>query len=369
MLLGAGHTHLHVVRQWRYSPLPGVQLICVSDFPVATYSGMLPGVLAGQYADREIEIDLHLLCRASSVELVVSRAVGFSRESRELIFDDRPPLRFDVLSIGIGSLAAGLGAEADETVVPIKPMQTFLSRLDERLGLQGRHLRGGPLRLAVVGGGAAGFEIAMCLPPRVAAVLNNVPIELTLIDAHAELLRSEAPRTRETAHACLRGQGVDLMLGRRVQRVADGWLEFEDDDRLAVDTVVWAGGAAPPPLLMDSELDADEGGFLLTRPTLQTLADDQIFAVGDAATIRDTPSPKAGVYAVRQGPVLWRNLRRLNRGAALRRFSPQQRFLKLLNTGDGRAIGQYGEWAWHSRWCWRLKDHIDRGFLARYQMG
>jgi NADH dehydrogenase FAD-containing subunit len=69
---------------------------------------------------------------------------------------------------------------------------------------------------------------------------------------------------------------------------------------------------------------------------------------------------------VRQAPVLAHNLRAAARGAELRAFRPQARFLSLLNTGDGRAILSYGPIAWRSRWAWRLKDRIDRRFVAQF---
>jgi len=74
------------------------------------------------------------------------------------------------------------------------------------------------------------------------------------------------------------------------------------------------------------------------------------------------------VYAVRQGPILWENLRRFLTGAPLRRYRPQAHFLRLLNTGDGRAIGEWRQLSFEGAWVWRLKDRIDRRFIARYQV-
>jgi hypothetical protein len=116
-----------------------------------------------------------------------------------------------------------------------------------------------------------------------------------------------------------------------------------------------------------SGLPLDEEGFLLTEATLKTTADAPVFAVGDAGTIRNQPVPKAGVYAVRQGPVLWENLRRALRGEPLKPYRPQQRFLKLLNRGDGTALGEYGQTSFEGAWAWRLKDWIDVRFVEKYQ--
>jgi len=93
-----------------------------------------------------------------------------------------------------------------------------------------------------------------------------------------------------------------------------------------------------------------------------------VFAVGDCGTLRDYPSlAKSGVYAVREAPILWANLRAAARGAPLTAFRPQRDFLSILNTCDGRALLRYKGLVTWSRWAWRLKDRIDRGFMRRYQ--
>ena len=91
----------------------------------------------------------------------------------------------------------------------------------------------------------------------------------------------------------------------------------------------------------------------------------EVFAVGDCAAW-EPPLPKAGVYAVRMGPVLTHNLRAALEGRALRSYSPQSKFLALLATGDGRAIASRGRWSAEGRWLWRWKDHIDRSFLRGF---
>src|SRR4029077_8731566 len=124
--------------------------------------------------------------------------------------------------------------------------------------------------------------------------------------------------------------------------------------------IVWATAASPPPVLQRFHLPKTDDGFLAVRPTLQTTADLPVFAVGDTAGFVTDRVPKAGVYAVRQGPVLWDNLRHMFAGEPLRPYRPQRGFLSLLSTGDGRAILDYKGLTGYGRWAWRLKDHIDR---------
>ncbi len=368
VLLGVGHTNAHVLRMWRMHSLPDTQLTCVSNYPIATYSGMVPGVLAGQYQPERMEIDLVRLCAAAGARLIVSNVTGLDVATRELLFEDRPPVRFDVLSIGIGSLPRFDGAEIlGNAVLPIKPMQTFLERLERQLLAWKNQQRAGPLRVCVVGGGAGGVEITLCLPARIRAVLGDVSLQQMIVNAHQELLPGARAGTVRTVHGVLEERGVRLHLGRRVTRVDGETITLDNGETLGADLVLWATSATAPPLLPKLGLPVDADGFLLTHATLQTVADAPIFAVGDSGTIRESPVPKAGVYAVREGPILWQNIGRVLRGRPLVSYTPQRGFMKLLNTGDGKAILEYKWVTLRGRWCWRLKNRIDSKFMAMYQ--
>lgn len=378
VLLGLGHTNAHVLRMWRMQPIADARLTCVSNFPVATYSGMLPGVLAGLYPPERMEIDLVRLCAAAGARLILGEVTGLNVQRRELLFAERPPLPFDVLSIGLGSVPTHAGLEqADRSLLPVKPMQTFLARLEERLreiasqrlalAKASGEARPSPLRVAVVGGGAGGVEIAFCLPARIRHILGDVPFELTLIDSGERLLPGGLARTAERARKLLQTRGVNVVLGERVRSIQGGQVTLKSGDQISADLVLWVTSAAPPPLLAALDLPKDERGFLLTQGTLKTTADAPIFAVGDTGTLEHQKLPKAGVYAVRQGPVLWENMGRQLRGEPLQTYAPQQGFLKLINTGDGQAIGEYKGFTFAGRWVWRLKDRIDGKFMDMYQ--
>ena len=153
-----------------------------------------------------------------------------------------------------------------------------------------------------------------------------------------------------------------------VVRVDAYGVRLADGRVLPASLVVWATGAAGPDLLARSGLPVDERGFLRVGDDLRCVEFPEIFAAGDCATLASYPElPKAGVYAVRQGPVLAANLRAVARGRRTRRFRPQRDFLALLNTGDGRAILSRGSLALRNRLAWRLKDYIDRRFIRLYE--
>ena len=385
VLIGAGHTHLHVVRQWRMQPISGVQLTLISPFSRATYSGMLPGTLAGLYQPSEMEIDLYRFTAGTGIRLIVAPASGLQPASRLITFADRAPLRFDVASVGIGSVPSrGDLWRSLPQVLSIKPMATFLDRLKSVVNPYRNNRR--PVRCVVVGGGAAGTEVAFCLDQWL--VREGFKHQVTLLDSHPEILSGYVPGLIRQARSLLAARGILVQLGQRVTEItamdepASGpppngdspegghsaaRLTLADGTRLSADVIIWATSASPPAVLENFQLPKTDGGFLAVRSTLQTTADAPVFAVGDTASFVDQRVPKAGVYAVREGPVLWTNLQNMFAGRPLTPYQPQRGFLSLLSTGDRRALLQYQGWTQYGQWAWWLKDRIDRQFMQLYQ--
>lgn len=377
VLIGIGHTNAHVVRMWRMHAIPDADLTCISDRSVATYSGMLPAVLAGQLAPEKMQIDLVRLSASVGARLIVGNVAGIDREKHEVRFDDRPPIPYDVLSIGIGSvpttsaLHLGSGEKMRESaLIKIKPMQTFLGRLRARLErLKAANAR---VRVVVVGSGVAGLEILFCIQPFLTRHgFPNAPI--TLVSNSSKILPEVDEGTRRRVEKEVRRRGHEVLLEQRVVEVADDSLQVESGQRLQATVVIWATGASPPPALSHLGLPLDERGFLATDKTLRIIGanheidDRPIFAVGDTGTIVGQQVPKAGVFAVRQGPVLWQNIQRSLNGQTLVEYSPQKSFLKLLNLGDGRAVGQWHGWSFSGRWAYWLKNRIDSSFMEKFE--
>ena len=124
--------------------------------------------------------------------------------------------------------------------------------------------------------------------------------------------------------------------------------------------------AAAPKWLKTSGLDVNEFGFVRVRDTLPTTTHDNIFASGDIASLIDHPRPKAGVFAVRQGSPLAKNIRSVLVGGKARPFSPQKSFLKLISTGDKNAVAAKWGWTLEGALVWQWKNWIDRRFVRRF---
>lgn len=204
------------------------------------------------------------------------------------------------------------------------------------------HEVGGVLHeVVIVGGGAGGVEVALCVPRYLDAVLDAAcGIDLSLVNEGPLLPGSGGGLVKRARRALDRARVA--VIDERVSAVTSNGLVLASGRDVAADLVLWATGAAPAPILDTIALPKDARGFLETTASLQSPADPAVFAAGDAGTPRHAPVPKAGVHAVRQGPVLLENLRRVVDGAEPRPYTPQRTFMKLLNTGDGRQSANGG---------------------------
>src|SRR5947209_18175412 len=130
VLLGAGHSHVTVLRMFGMKPIPGVRLTLISREVHTPYSGMLPGLIAGNYAFDEAHIDTGPLARFAGARLFQDEVVGIDVAQQRVICRNRPPLAYDLLSLNIGSTPnTGLVPGAGEHAIPVKPIDGFLGRL------------------------------------------------------------------------------------------------------------------------------------------------------------------------------------------------------------------------------------------------
>src|SRR5262245_43523106 len=352
------------------APIAGVRVTVVLDRPEAVYSGMVPGFVAGDYAGRELTIDVVPLARRAGACVVLAAACGVDPKAKTIALAGRPALPYDVASLDVGATVRGLElAGVAEYALATRPIHDLVERLEAALARARARRGSAPLRLVVVGGGAAGVELAFTLEARLRR--DGAPTHVTLVGDVEELLPGASRALARAAGREIRRRGFGLRLGTRVSGVDADGVRFERrgaEGAEPADLVVWATGAAPLALLAGIDAPKDDAGFVRVRDTFQVVGADDLFAAGDCAGLDAHPwVPKAGVYAVRAGPFLDANLRARLAGGPLRRYRPQRDFLALLNLGDRRALG--GKWglAASGHAVWRLKDSIDRRFVERFR--
>jgi len=364
VLVGGGHTHALALRMFAMKPIEGLRITLVSPASHTPYSGMLPGLIAGHYSFEQTHIDLARLCQWAGVRFLTAAVTSLDPMTRQLSLAGRPPINYDLVSIDIGSQPElDLVPGARTHAIPVKPVADLWRRWQALQDRVLEHRAGVDYRIAVVGGGAGGVELAMAMASRLAG--KSACIDLWC--GGPEILQGYNARARSAVMAALRRQGIAVHLNARVEQVQHDRLLMSDGVRPVYDELFWCTGAAAAPWIASSGLQTDERGFLSVRDTLQSLDDERVFGAGDIATQVNHPRPKAGVYAVRQGPVLAHNLRALLLGKPLRNHRPQRRFLSLISLGGKQATADKGPFSATGRWIWRWKDRIDRKFMSRFE--
>ena len=365
VLAGGGHTHSLLIRQWGMDPLPGVRLTLVSPQALTPYSGMLPGLIAGHYSFEDIHVDLVSLCQWANVRLIMSEVTGIDPDNNTISLRDRPDLSFDVLSLDTGSTPNHVIPGSAKNTIPIKPIAGFWQHWNTLYqSLQAKESAG---QIAIVGGGAGAVEtvLAMAWACKNNNNLKAAP-EFYLVYQGNSILSGFPKRVVRIAMNAFKKLGIQLLDNFSVSEVFSDRLAGKGNKSLSIEHVFWCVQASAAGWLAASGLACNEEGFVEVNRYLQCTNNPNIFAAGDIAHMVDNPRPKAGVYAVRQAPYLFSNLRNFLLKTPLLPYIPQDRFLSLLALGEKTAAGNRGLLAFSGSWVWRWKDRIDRKFMDQF---
>lgn len=372
VLVGGGHAHVAVLKSFGMNPLPGVRVTLVSKDASTPYSGMLPGLIAGHYGIDEAHVELRPLCQFAGARFYRSMVTGLDLGRKLVLCDNRPPVAFDLLSLDTGSTPhmKGIPGAAHHSL-PVKPIDRFLKGWEN---LMGRIVSSADRRLhiCIVGGGAGGVELTLSMRHRLQTLLTGrgkpaERIEFHLLTDSATILPTHNRRVQAKFVRILRERGVQLHLKHRVIEVEAERLICQPGDAVSCDAVVWVTNASAPKWIAACGLAIDEGGFISLNDCLQSFSHPFVFAAGDVAAVKNHPRPQSGVFAVRQGRPLARNLRLILTGQPLQSFTPQKEVLSLITTGDQYVVASRGALALEGAWLWRLKDQIDKRWMRQYR--
>lgn len=358
VLVGGGHSHVQVLRRFGMRPQPGVRLTLVAREPHTPYSGMLPGFIAGQYSWDDVHIDLARLSTFSDARFIADEVIGVDPEGGRIHFNDRPPVRYDVLSINTGGVPLR-GMPVHETVLPVKPIGRFIEGWESLLK-RTRGVVGFPL--AVVGGGPGSVELAIAV-----AEHHGSRFDITLVTADDAFLQGHSKGTRATIQRILGLHGIVTLSGFGVNYVDDAGLWSASGEFLAAESTLWVTGVEAPQWPFEAGFDVDSNGFIRVNQWLQSTSHSNVFAAGDVVELDGQPRPKSGVFAVREGPVLAENLRRAVLSKRLRSYRAQRRALALIRVGPRSAVASRGPWSVHGRSMGLWKHWIDERFMRRFE--
>ena len=369
ILAGGGHVHLPVLARLPDFQAAGIDILCIAPGPYLAYSGMGPGLLAGRYALSELRFPIAARLGRPGGAFVRGTVSAIDPVARHIVLQDGRVIPYDAASFGIGSrvvpdfpVTFGPG-EPGATLYRVKPIENLLLARQDILA---RAADGAAVRVLVAGGGAAGFEVAAGVLGLFAAL--GLDRGSVAVAAPRGLLPGWPGRAVALAEASLARRKACVIPARLVGLCGET-AHFSDGTAQDCDIVLVATGTRPPGLFTACGLSAEPGGGLTVSACLQSPVHPEIFGGGDCIHFGPRPLPRAGVYAVRQGPVLAANLLAFLTGGRLTAFyDTGKHYLALLNCGDGRAILRKGPVVVEGAWVMALKDWIDRRFMRSFPL-
>lgn len=362
VLAGGGHAHLHIVSRAEAFRRAGAGLILI-DPGMLWYSGMATGMLSGQYSVSEDTIDLGALCRRCGVHFRKSTVTSLDRKDRKVYTECGEAIAYDLLSLNVGSVVDTSTVEDPSGIWTVKPIAGIATL---RTALENYARRGRPCSVCVVGGGPSGAEIAANIDALFKACGGETAI--TIVHSGDRLLPGSPQGAATILSQVLDARGIEVRLRTRIARLkrSEGAVVAEtvDGQDLQFDEVVLATGLKASPAVSALGLGANG---LRVDSRLRSLEDSAVFAAGDCISFAPRELPKVGVFGVREAPVLSDNLLASVTGKGLRHYQPQEKFLTILNLGDGTGLAIRGRWHWHGRLPFTLKHFIDTRFMKQYQ--
>jgi len=371
LLIGGGHASVALLKRaetWIQRDLATVTLL--SEHPTLYYSGMVPEYLGGVYSSDEIQVDLQAWCERTGATWHPGRAVSLDPDAQTVGTADGRETSYDLAVFDVGARTAGI-SEADPGVA-VKPLH-HIESVEQVLQTAARE-RASSHRMTIVGGGAAGVEMAL----NISARISSRRLALTLVEQGPSLLPSFPPGMQDHVTQMLTDRGVSVRTRSTVTATTDGSVQQSGGASVPGELLVWATGATGQPIFREAGLPCDSRGFVHVRPSLQCGAAPRVFAAGDCAIVEGHETlARVGVHAVKQGPLLANNVERAlealhhNRSPSevdLQAFRPYLFAPLILSTGTDEGLWTAGPLWFRGRWALRLKHFIDLRWIDKYQL-
>mgnify|MGYP001962302884 FL=1 len=359
VLIGGGHANIQVLRKLCMNNLKGLHTILISEHFEATYSGMTPGYIHKDFSKEEISIDLQRLCFNAGATFIRNKVVKLETNNQKLELQNLPSIYYDLLSINTGSTSNSKGIKIENSsrcffVKPISLLVKNLSKIDQII-------KNKKSKIAIIGGGVASYELAFSLSRRYE---NN--LEITILGKNILKEKNLNKKTKKNLKKISNYLGIKEIQGE-VVLISETHLTLKNGDIFEYDISLVSSGADIENWLSKSNFKKDKNGFIAVNNNLLSTNDKNVFVTGDACSIENNFRPKSGVMAVRQGQVLKENIFYKLTGRPLIKFRPQKNWLYLIGTYKNYALLNYFFLSFHGRWCWKLKEWIDREFINKFK--
>lgn len=343
LIAGGGHASLPIIKMGKKWKRRGYSVTLISSEPYLVYSGGLPQHMGGFYSFDEISINLKSLCERYGTEFICDTVTSVSSKRNHIKTSGGVDYEYDILLINVGAKTAV--KQKAENVYPVKPMSRLLPLLLK--------LKNGDVQhLLIAGGGAAGTEIAL----NISHPNSAVQTDLTLIEYQPAILSTFPQKAAHIASDTLQKRGASIKTSS----------SYKKEDSAKFDAVIDATGNYPASMSLDHDLKTGHENRILTHPSLLAQGAENVFAAGDTADVDSNNYAPVGVHAVKQGPLLRKNIDLLLKGRSLASYKPYPVNPLILSNGNDDAIFIANGFCSRGKWASVLKYILDMNWLEKY---
>jgi NADH dehydrogenase FAD-containing subunit len=373
LLIGAGHAHVHFLRQWAEKPCPGWRVTLLSPYAHHTHSAMLPGYVAGHYTAADCQVDLAPLVKEAKVDWIQGQCVGLQTDKRQVEYTvvarpDGVPSRlsFDLLSIEAGSSIdrrrlEGQMPGATSYALSLHPVEVFVDLWPKVIDLA----RQKPPSMVVIGSGAVAAEMVFAAEQamRVYGVKGS---RFSLVTGPGDWLSGVNEHVRQRVMAQLRQRHISL-IHANCTAIGDEALELGSQAALTCDVPILAMDSQAPLWLQNSGLALAESGHALTNAHLRSSECEHVFVVGEASARQEQPAHREAANSLEARETLAHNLWATLAGQSLKKHHPSAHGTRTVSCGTGHSIARWGQWTFEGGLAWWWKSRKDRAVMQAYR--
>jgi NADH:ubiquinone reductase (non-electrogenic) len=286
-ILGGGFGGLYTALRLSNLPWPQqepVEIVLIDQRDRFLFAPLLYELVTGELQTWEIAPPYGELLENTTVRFIQSAVSGVNLGDRQVLLPDQEPLTYDrlVLAVGGDTPMGSVPGVADHAI-PFRTVEDAQCLQDRLRLLEASDAE--TLRVAVIGGGYSGVELACKLADRLGSRGR-----IRLVERGSEILLTSTDFNRQAAESALSERGVWVDLETTVKSVSADTLslEYRDQvDEIPVDIVLWTVGTCVTPLVAALDLPKNERQQIQVHPTLQVVDHPEIFALGDLADCKD----------------------------------------------------------------------------------
>jgi NADH dehydrogenase len=330
LIAGGGFGGAHTARQLeRLLPKQSARLMLVNDVNFLLYTPFLPEAAAGTLEPRHVVTPLREILKRTFLRLGAVTAHDPAARTVEIRTHDgeTQEQRYDQLVLALGSVSRLLPVPGLENAIGFKSLADaiwlrnhLVETLEAANASEDPERRQELLTYVFVGGGYAGLEALAELQDFAADAMDSYPrarlqgMRWILVEATDRVLPEIDLKLAEYAARELRGRGIDIRLGTRLESAEPDAVTLTTGERIPTRTVVWTTGVAPHPSLAELSVPLDARGRVVVDRYMRVEGMDAVWAIGDCAAVPDPsagmarPSPPTAQHAIRQGRTVARNV-------------------------------------------------------------